>query len=493
MASQYDSFLKQAHDAGYSDDEIRQEMAKSGWKQEDIAGVLPPAAPAQPPQDSFMDESGFHGLGTLLSHGKDVASWALAHPSEAPPASPDLLGQIATGQAQDGRKELGEAWKAFTDPGAAPSFGAALGSATLAVPDVLGHLISAVPFVGHPVGHFLMNAVHGNAPGAIGDMVAMGGPELLKSLGGGAAAESLYRNAIPLGPSMSLDQMHRAAQFGLDQELPAGEKSIARIGNVSRPGTILNDLENQVNTHLRQSPAGAQPVNMNTVLRPVMDDIQEKLLDRTPEGQALAGKMIDEVSGWNKATPTLTTLEAHQMKRAMTKSISESQYSDNSSSIPPAAKAVKQRIAQGLRQGVEENAPEVGPLHQQIQSGIQLSDALTDVAKKRPDVAKNAILWSLGLASGEAATMMGHSSMGMAGLLTLATHQALSNPVVGSRLALALHDVPAVTGALAAIGRPASIAGQAARPIAGAQQDPNLQVQDPLGLINQRLGITPKQ
>jgi len=430
--------------------------------------------------DTFLGESGLGALGGLLGQGWDAITSSNTGQSANPAGR---VGQLVwntlkgayQGQAQETQQEQEAA-------------GADLKQGNLA--GNLSHLIGSVPAIGHPIEHLAYNTTHGNLGGAAGDLFGLFGGELMKGLAGAAGeafqsgANPLYRSSVNFPQSLSKQRAVNAAETALQEKIPTGDKSIPMGQAPGRTGDFINQ-EMAARQQYLTGQNGAQPISMRTALKDAQEAIVKAARDKTPEGQQHVSDMIDELNGWQQAHPNgLNVAQAEDIKESMYGRVSPAQRADNTTPIPGAPKVIKEELARGLKNAVAEVHPQVDYHNQRIQSGIDLQDALKNEAKTKPKIAQTALLWSLGPIIGEAATTMGHSNMGMNGLIALAAGQALAEPAVASRLALAFHGSGDVLKSLSRMPRVVGQAGQAVGQLASRSS----QQQQPPDLMGSLLG-----
>lgn len=429
-------------------------------KNGEIQRILNQARPGDGAKDTFLGESGLSGLGTLLGQGYQAVT---QHPvSQYPSDLWNTLKNVYQGQATETSSEQQAAKDSWNQGG--PS----------GVEEAARHLVGSIPVVGHPIAHGIHNIQTGNLGGLSGDILSLLGGDLAKEgaegLGaiGNKTGQALLEGSVGFPKGVSLDDAAKARQLMLDAHLPAGKGSIAKIGRIGQPGTLMEDLETQIAPHVTGA-SGAQPVDVNTVLRPAMKYLAEILEDRTPDGLQHVSDFIDELQGWKDAHPQgLTVEEAQGAKRAMYKRVADSQYADNASSIPAAPKLAKEMIARGLKDAVNEKVPQVAQLNDQMHSAIQLQDALSDLAKQKPNIAKDGLIWALGITAGDLANAHGMMPLGTAGLAMLAARQALNNPGIATRLAIAFGESPKIADAVRMIPKGA-VAGVSNLPSAAGR------------------------
>jgi hypothetical protein len=281
----------------------------------------------------------------------------------------------------------------------------------------------------------------------------------------------MYRSAVPFKRSLSLDEMKAATRYGLEEGLPRSEASLQRLGSVSQPGTLLGDLESQIQGALDSGQRGAQQVDLGAVTQPLQDAIKRASSDRTIEGRAYVQSLQQELTEWQQQYPQgLTVQEAQAAKRSLYDRINDSAYSDSSTAIPGSAREAKMQLAAGLRDAVNAKVPEVAALNAQMHTAIDLRDALTDAAKANPSGAGSLLGWALAGGAGASASTLAHFSgagaggAGIAGLISTATAHALASPLVRSRLAIAFRGSPQVARALSRAEQGAWAAAQGVQP-----------------------------
>jgi hypothetical protein len=378
-------------------------------------------------------------------HIKSAAGEAMMSPVHGAQTAWDLVKGAFSAQAQQGA----QTWQALTGQGEfqgmSPMERASSG---------LGHgLAAALPVLGPMAARAGENFGSGRTGAGAADVVSLGaqmfGPEIGEAAAGPirSAAEGLYRKGLPLKRSLSLDEMHGATRYGLEEGLPNSEASVNRLGSVDDPHTILGGLETQIQDQLAQLGRGSKQIDLATATKPLRDAIAKASHDTTTEGKAYAQTLRDELNSWTTSNQSLTVQQAHMAKRSMYDRISASQYADNSSGIPSADLTVKEELARGLKDAVNEKVPEVAELNNRFSTAIDLKNALTDAAKSNPSSFRNQLTWALG-GSSVTALSLGHEAAGVGGLIATAAKLAIDNPASASRIAIAFQRSPRVLRAL---------------------------------------------
>lgn len=373
----------------------------------------------------------------------NLAQQALHSPWQA---AKGVVSGLWQGQAQQGH----EAWQALTGQGNYAGM-----TPMERASSALGHGVATVlPVLGPAAAHAADNLGAGNWGAGAADVLSLAGqmyaPEAGEAVGRvpASAAEGMYRSALPFKRSLSLEDMKAATRYGLEEGLPRSEASLKALGSVAEPGTLLGDLERQVQTALDSGQRGSLPVDLTTAVKPLEDEIARASLDKTSEGRQYVQSLKQELQEWQQQYPSgLTVEQAQAAKRAMYDRISASQYADNSNAIPTASRIAKEQLARGLKDAVNERVPEVAALNERMGTAIDLRQALTDAAKQAPSNFRNQLTWALG--GGSAMSLaLGHEAAGVTGLIATAAKLALDSPAARSRIAIAFQRSPQVLRAL---------------------------------------------
>lgn len=339
----------------------------------------------------------------------------------------------------------------------------------------IGHTLGAVPIIGPPTAE-AADAVNKGQYGKAGaDYLSilgqMFGPEAVKAatkperMAGKLIYQGKYggKGLFDFGSDVSLQDRPKITQMAQDMGLKLGGKegmqAIDHLGDTTKPETFLGQQEAGVQANL--GAARGKKVNWDTVLKPINDEINE-LDPRAPGATSRRQALIDardqfkKQNGWKPAqinakgimtkpeTPMnpLSVEDAQKLKRTTYRLNSPALYADTAP-LPPAEKAANVLHARGLKDAIEEQAPGVKPFNDKMHTAIQLQDHLIDVAKSYPGffrewgkwIGGSALTAALGVPLGEAT---GHPLASMPFIASALGAKATMDPLVGSRLGLAL-------------------------------------------------------
>jgi hypothetical protein len=83
----------------------------------------------------------------------------------------------------------------------------------------------------------------------------------------GSLHRSKLRSALPFKRSLSLDDIKAASRYGLEEGLSRSESSLKALGSVSQPGSLLGDLEKQVQDAVHTGGRGNQQLRSGKSLK----------------------------------------------------------------------------------------------------------------------------------------------------------------------------------------------------------------------------------
>jgi hypothetical protein len=327
-------------------------------------------------------------------------------------------------------------------------------------------------------GQIAWDAATGAAGGAVGEGLEASQRILASHI------PEWYKGHLNLPKSVSPKDSDKLVQIGLDNGLAVGSrKSLDRVGEVYQPGTILGDLHKEVEDNLDtiDPRTGAEykdsPVNIHTVLRPLMDEIAAArdpdriLLNPTSSGKDYLSQLNSElreiITGWggavNKRTggitslpPSRSVLQTHLSKKEIYSKIKPSTYSDVSDAIATARERAQTLLALGEKNAINDVVPGVAVPNELIHNTLQLRDALDSAYKSRPSEMGTLIKFGIaGLAGGSVQAITGShlAGSGIAPLTLIAIHHILTNPQTASRMAILFHNNPQITSAIGALAK----------------------------------------
>lgn len=357
------------------------------------------------------------------------------------------------------------------------------------------HTIGMAPGVGPSIAHLLRPLNQQNVGGAAGDLVSAFGPQALEASGIGPAlggalqkvGRESYRSLLPLPSGTPKFQTNAVLDTAMQQKLPIGgassESSAAKLGDIKpgggyTPGSYLDKLEQQIKPYVTGSN-GALDVNAKTVMGPFMKSLDQVLgaAGLSASSAEKADTMLREIAPmikknnravhdamfepnaqgqfmspqtkaqmlklWVDSDPDVGTVgAAHGDKKLLYSQIDPKIYKNNPSAAPaPGVAEAKEQLARGYKQGVTEIHPDVGTLTAQQSAGITLRNALELEYERNPTRFLNTVAGMGAGAAGAgiagAAASYGHPMAGGIGLAGILATDAVTDPRIASRLALA--------------------------------------------------------
>lgn len=270
-------------------------------------------------------------------------------------------------------------------------------------------------------GRFTSAAVGKIAPTAIGSAA-----RYLQKAG---VPESLYESALK--PSTTLSQTERAnmVQTGLENELPVSKQGVKDIGtaienlNQAARDTIATDPDHPISPLPALKNLQSVRAKFQTQVNPTAD---VQAVDAA--GQEFANQLNDGKIGPNPQRD-LTAAEAQAMKQGTYRALGSKAYGEVKGPSIEAQKA----LARGLKEEIETQFPEIKNLNGQQAKLLDLQPVLERAVNR----SANHQIIGIGtpIAGTAAEALSGSTSAGTVAMVLKAT---LDNPVVKSRLAIAL-------------------------------------------------------
>jgi hypothetical protein len=306
--------------------------------------------------------------------------------------------------------------------------------------------------------------------GAIQGALEAGGGLAVKGLGAGAKA--VYRGYLK--PSLAKNAVGKAGEIvntAIDEALPV------TAGGIQKAQNVIGDLRRQVDGILATSPG---TVDLHTVAEKVRAFAKAKYFrPGTPsadyEAALAVADSIDKHAALTLpagAAPTRVTVpltQANQAKRGIDRAIGEASFGTERG----ATKTTQKFARRELRQGIEAQAPEVGPLNARegrlLDAAKALARAVGREENKSPLIGVNTLV--SGVAGGESYRRTG-DPFAAAGT-ALATRLALT-PQVMTQVAIVASRLGKMPGAV-----PASVARVAVQAVLATQDEPEQQGAQP--------------
>lgn len=272
--------------------------------------------------------------------------------------------------------------------------------------------------------------------------------DLLKKIDDARSAVKGYlppaREHVPTGPtptpSGGRTVLHDADKetipFGVDEQF-LGTPDGGGIGDtLGGPGVIIKDNPN-LGAPGRVLKGHERGVHIDDLTSAIMGDPNAKASRRAALGEPdLRPALRERIEALKKAYPTgdIPLPEANALKREAQELAYES-AKDNLS----VQKSAQQATARGLRRGIEDKVPDVGPMNAKEQDLLGASRTLREAEDRQLPYAH-----ILSLLAGGTVGLTAHPLQGL-GLAALG--MGASSPAVGTRLGIGLDRVGRVAGA----------------------------------------------
>lgn len=257
-------------------------------------------------------------------------------------------------------------------------------------------------------------------------------PELIKGanvhLPAGNLPERMYQSALKPSTTLPSSQVANMVKTGLENEIPVS------AGGVQKIGDLVSDLQGKVKAQIQAGSSAGATVNPYKVASRLSDTAKKFETQVNPEAD------LDAVSNagneFLRNNPSNIPASAAQDLKSGTYKQLSSKYGELGSAVEESQKA----LARGIKEELENQFPEIKGLNAREGQLINLDGALQR-AVKRID---NRDVFSLGgkIAAGAGAALgaeTGHTAAGVIAGVVL--HKALTDPMVQSKLAMALRSV----------------------------------------------------
>ena len=419
-------------------------VSKGGWSQDQVVKAMSPPSPPPPPPERQGYLGQLKQAWEYATSGQDPKA-LMRFPFEAMMGGPtregglyDLL-QGARNVGQDIGQ--GQYQKAAGDvvAGAGPAVVGGLEGGPL------GAIFGA--FAGPQMQQGAQQLAQGNILSGLGNV---GGAAFETEPGAiikGAMsftdplAANLYKRAMRFPRSMSRQEMAAATQLGLTgRGLGGVSKAIDTLGHVDDPDSFLGDLEKQAQDALNskiQASGTPQKIHWNTVRQPLADEYQRSLADKTTKGLAYSKGLKEELDNFDRQHPggDVDVLQAQAEKRAIYRNLSPSVFSDAVQAPTPAQAEGSRLLARGLKDAINDVAPEMAGINDKMHNAILLQNRLIDIEKTHPGTLQKWMAPLVGFGGGALGASMGHPYAGSLWATGLLAAQAISDPVMGANLA----------------------------------------------------------
>ena len=300
-------------------------------------------------------------------------------------------------------------------------------------------LYAALPFIGPQLDAAGNNFAQGNYAKGAGASVGMGlslaAPEVIKNanitLPGASSAENLsermYQSSLKPPPgSFSQPEVQSMVKTGLENEIPVSQAGRVKLND------LVGDLNNKVQAQIDAGSAQGATVNKFDVASRLGQTAKKFATQVTPEADlstvAKAGNEFLE----NQPTE-IPASQAQAIKSGTYQQIGSKPYGELSSASIEAQKS----LARGIKEELQTQFPEIQGMNAQESKLLGLDDALERAVNRT----RNNNVFSLGgkVAGAGVAGAAGGVGGAVAGAGTAFLHDALLNPDVQSRLAIAIN------------------------------------------------------
>ncbi len=243
-------------------------------------------------------------------------------------------------------------------------------------------------------------------------------------------ARRLYQGALK--PSTTLKPAERDAliRTGLDERIPVTR------GGYSKASGMVRDLDDQVTALLEKARGEGKTIDPGFVMDYALDTINDKLRPQVSPTKDLDTGMkqiLDFEQNWGKQP--LTPLRAQEIKQGTYRNLGNKAYKSMPGSELKSAEVEAQKaLASGLREGIENAAPQVKPLNQR--SG-RIQSLMTELERGVGRTNNWNILSMPGLIAGGAVGSVGGLGPSM---VTTALTSAMRDPWLKSQAAFWLHN-----------------------------------------------------
>lgn len=296
-------------------------------------------------------------------------------------------------------------------------------------------LYAHTPLIGAQLAHAGEQFQQGNYGAGAGESTGIGlnlaGPKALKDVnlpalpGAKAVSERMYQSALKPVPSTPANQVRSMVQTGLKAEIPVSEAGQAKLAG------LISDLGDKVKTEVASNPNAT--VNKFAVASRLSDTAKKFSTQVAPESDL---KSISDVGQefLENQPGKIPATEAQALKQGTYQQLKSKAYGELKSGTIEAQKA----LARGIKEELETQFPEIKGLNAQEAKFIGLDRALERAVNR----INNRDLLSLGgkiaVGAGAGAATGGLEHAGTGAIAALAMHYALTDPLVQSRLAIAL-------------------------------------------------------
>jgi len=261
------------------------------------------------------------------------------------------------------------------------------------------------------------------------------------------AALPLYKGTLSFAPLESLPARTEAAEQGLRMlRAPVSERA-----GLPKVDQFVKDMTAKVDAEIAKAQKAGVQIDTEKILAPVREQVAEYAKSLAPTAPTEAARNIERdivlrLGGHevNVAGPGGTVvkrlvpgprfmepMEAQEAKRATSRTLRKA-YGEEKG---PAVEALKSG-ERGAKEAIEAAVPGVKDPNWQEHVALTLKDSMERAVKAKPGFLKDWTPYILGSAA--AATALGHPGVGEAGVVAALIREAMRNPAVMSRFAIAL-------------------------------------------------------
>lgn len=292
-------------------------------------------------------------------------------------------------------------------------------------------LYSVLPLVGPQLDAAGNNFVQGNyakgAGASTGMGLALAGPEAVSDLNiklpVGNAPESMYQSAMKPSTTLPPGKVASMVQTGLDQKIPVSPAGIEKISS------LVDDLNSQIKDQISTGAKQGVTIDPQAVAQRA-DQLKTRFVNQvapTADLQAIDATKNDFLHTNPNPIPADT---AQAMKQGTYQQLSSRAYGEQGSATVEAQKS----LARGIKEELATAFPELSNLNAEESRLLDLQPTLEKAVQR----ISNHQLIGIGTPAvglGMKAATGSNAAASAAGILKL----VLDNPMVKSRLAIALH------------------------------------------------------
>lgn len=342
-------------------------------------------------------------------------------------------------------------------------------------------LYSFAPFIGPQLNQAANDFANGKTASALGTSTGIGlaaaGPEAVKNVAatlpgaGGASelADRAYQSALKPPPgSYSQPEVNAMVKTGLENEIPISKAGRAKLAD------LVTDLNDKVSAQIKAGAQAGQTVNKYDVASRLSGTAKRFATQVTPESDLNA--VSESGNEFLRNQPNdIGVQNAQDLKVGTYTQLKSRAFGELKSATIESQKA----LARGIKEELQDQFPEIKGLNAKEGQILNLDEALERAVNRT----SNHNLFSLGgkMAAGAGAVIGGAGGgpegAGVGAAAATAMHYVLSDPMVQSKLAIALHQaskgsvtIPAAAARVASYTNTLGNAANSSSSDQGAQQ-----------------------